>query len=263
MFRLQREEAVARGPPRAAHAIVQNAAMDVFTIDPAKVRDISAQLLDSRGRIAVTSASLLGKTTAQERMLFGVRHGLYSFPTDELCDFLRSRIDGRSAIEIGAGHGALAKTLSIPATDNRQQEEEGLKAYYRQLGQQTVPYGDHVEKLDAASAVAKYQPNVVIACWVTHRFDANRPEIGGSVTGVDEEALVAACDEYIFIGNERVHASKPILKLRHEKLTPPWLYSRAVNGSPDFIALWRRADIARAGVDEGSQGLYNTAAGRS
>jgi hypothetical protein len=164
---------------------------------------------------------LLAETTAQERLLFGVRHGLYSFPTLELCDFLRSRIGDRSAIEIGAGHGALAKALSIPATDNRQQEEEGLKAYYRKIGQATVPYGDLVEKLDAASAVSKYQPSVVIACWVTHRFDATRPKSGGSVTGVNEEALVAACDEYIFIGNERVHASKPILKLPHEKLTPP------------------------------------------
>jgi hypothetical protein len=73
--------------------------------------------------------------------------------------------------------------------------------------------------------VAKYRPSVVIACWVTHRFDSSRPEDGGSATGVDEEALITACHEYIFIGNERVHASKPILKVPQEKLTPPWLYS--------------------------------------
>lgn len=214
--------------------------MDVFAINPAKVRDVSGELLDGRGRIQVISARCLAETTAQERLLFGVRQGLYSFPTKELCDFLHARINGRSAIEIGAGHGALAKALSIPATDNRVQEEEGLKAYYREIGQPTVPYGDHVEKLDAAAAVAKYRPSVVIACCVTHRFDPSRPEEGGSATGVDEKALISACDEYIFIGNERVHASKPILKVSHEKLTPPWLYSRAVNGSLDFIGAWRR-----------------------
>jgi hypothetical protein len=71
---------------------------------------------------------------------------LHSFPTRELCDFLLARIGGRSAIEIGAGHGALAKALSIPATDNRQQEKDRLKAYYREIGQPTVPYGDHVER---------------------------------------------------------------------------------------------------------------------
>jgi hypothetical protein len=57
---------------------------------------------------------------------------------------------------------------------------------------------------------------------------------------VDEAAIIASCEEYISIGNERVHAAKPIWALPHEKLTPPWLYSRALNGSADFIASWRR-----------------------
>jgi len=63
---------------------------------------------------------------------------------------------------------------------------------------------------------------------------------GGGSSGVDEEAIIASCDEYIFVGNEHVHAPKPIWSLPHEKLTPPWLYSRAVNGSRDFIGIWRR-----------------------
>lgn len=91
----------------------------------------------------------------------------------------RSRIKGRIAIEIGAGHGVLAGALSIPATDNRQQEDPELRAYYAQIGQSTVPYGENVEKLDAAAAVAKYRPNIVVACWVTHRFDPKRPHAGG------------------------------------------------------------------------------------
>ena len=215
--------------------------MAVFAIDPTKVQDISSHLLDDRGQLRIASASTLERTTAQERLLFGVRQGVYSFPTNELCDFLRSRIKGRIAIEIGAGHGLLAKSLSIPATDNRQQEDPKLKAYYAQIGQPTVPYGENVEKLDAAAAIAKYRPNVVIACWVTHRYDPDRPHAGGSVTGVDEASIVESCDEYIFIGNEHVHAGKPIWEIPHEKLTPSWLYSRAGNGSRDFIATWRRS----------------------
>lgn len=223
--------------------------MDAFAIDPTKVQDISSRLLDDRGRLRITSARTLEGTTAQERLLFGVRQGVYSFPTDELCDFLRSRIEGRVAIEIGAGHGLLAEALSIPATDNRQQEDPELKAYYAQIGQPTVPYGKNVEKLDAVAAIEKYRPNVVIACWVTHRFDSDRPYAGGSVTGVDEASIIESCDEYIFIGNEHVHAQKPIWEMPHEKLTPWWLYSRAVNGSGEFIATWRRSQIfGRAGV---------------
>lgn len=173
-------------------------------------------------------------------MLFGVRHGLYSFPTEELCSFLQERIAGRSAIEIGAGHGLLARTLSIPATDNRQQEDDKVKSYYEVIGHPTVPYGDNVEKLDARAAVERYRPNVVVACWVTHRFDASRPDAEGSVEGVDEATIISSCDEYIFVGNEQVHSRKPILALPHERFYPSWVYSRAINGSRDFIAIWRR-----------------------
>lgn len=215
-------------------------AMDLYHLDPALVRDISGLLLDERRNLRVVPACVLEDTTPQERMLFGVRSGLYSFPTEELCAFLQERIRGRRAIEIGAGHGVLAKALSIPATDNRQQEDSAVKAHYAAIGQPTVPYGDHVEKLDAASAVGKYRPDVVIACWVTHRFDPQRPHAGGNRSGVDEAEIIASCDEYIFIGNEHVHAHKPIWALPHEKSTPPWLYSRAINGSRDFIGIWRR-----------------------
>lgn len=221
-------------------AVVKDLHTDTFAIDPTKVRDISSHLLDDQGRLRITPARVLQETTAEERLMFGVRQGIYSFPTDELCDFLRSRIEGRIAIEIGAGHGLLAEALTIPATDNRQQEDPELRAYYEQIGQPTVPYGENVEKLDAVAAVKKYRPNVVIACWVTHRFDPAQPHAGGSVTGVDEASLIESCDEYIFIGNEHVHAHKPIWKMPHEKLTPSWLYSRAVNGSPEFVATWRR-----------------------
>lgn len=215
--------------------------MDSFTLNPTRVRDISDLVLDAQGHLRILTARELAATTPQERLLCDVRHGLYGFPTLELVDFLRTRIAGRSAIEIGAGHGVLAQALGIPATDNRQQEDAAIRAHYRALGQPTVPYGDHVEKLDAAAALTTYRPQVVIACWVTHRFEAHRPEAGGSATGVDEAAIIAACEEYIVIGNERVHAGKPIWSLPHEKLTPPWLYSRAVNGSADFVAVWRRS----------------------
>lgn len=212
--------------------------MNPIAIDPRQIRDIAPLLLDAGGRLRVTPASVLEQTTAAERLMFGVRNGVYGIPTTELCEYLRTRIAGRRAIEIGAGNGVLARELGIPATDNRQQEEPGLKAYYDQLSQPTVRYGDNVERLDANAAVGKYKPEVVIACWVTHRFDPRLESAGGSSSGVDEAAIIAACDEYIFIGNEQVHAHKPIWGLPHEKLTPPWLFSRAVNGSRDFIAIW-------------------------
>ncbi|QRF60983.1 hypothetical protein [Variovorax sp. UC122_21] len=218
-------------------------ASEAFVLDPERTRDLAHLLLDAEGRLLVRDARELAQTTAEERLLFGVRHGIYGLPTVELLEFLRARLAGRSAIEIGAGHGVLAQALAIPATDNRQQEEPAIRAYYESIGQPTIRYGNHVEKLDAERAVAKYRPQVVIACWVTHRFEASEPQRGGSTTGVDEASILRNCEEYIFIGNEKVHQHKPILSLPHERLTPPWLYSRALNGSPDFIAIWRRAPV--------------------
>lgn len=214
--------------------------MEAYALDPHITRDISSIMLDDRGTLKVLPSSVLATTTREERLLFGVLHGLYGFPTDELCEFLRDRIGGRSAIEIGAGHGVLAAKLGIPATDNRQQDDPAIRRHYDRLGQPTVPYGDNVEKLDAAEAVRRYKPSVVVASWVTHRFNPRLPQLGGNESGVDEAAIIQACDEYIFIGNERVHALKPIWGLPHEKISPPWVYSRAMNGHPDFVAIWRR-----------------------
>lgn len=217
--------------------------MDAYMLNPRQTRDISDILLDTRGRLRVVEATTLAATTPTERMMFGVRHGVNSFPTTELCAFLRQQIGGRSAIEIGAGHGVLGKALGIPATDNRQQEDPAMAAHYARLGQPTVRYGDHLEKLDATSALAKYKPEVVIACWVTHRFNPSQPDAGGSVTGVDEVEVIRGCMEYIFVGNAHVHRHKPIWALPHQKRTPPWLYSRAVNGSADFVATWNAEHI--------------------
>lgn len=212
--------------------------LQAWHIDPARTRDLAPRLLDAAGAPRVVPAAALANTTPEERLRFGVEHGIYAFPTEELVAFLRDFIGGRSAIEIGAGHGRLAAALGIPATDNRQREEPAMRAYYAALGQPTVRYGAHVEKLDAAEAVAKYWPQVVIAAWVTHRFDAAQPQAGGSETGVDEAAIVRACEAFVFIGNTQVHAHKPILSLPHRRIEPPWLRSRAINGTADFIGIW-------------------------
>ena len=214
--------------------------MDAFPLDPSNVRDISSLLLEDDGTFRVLPASAYEGTTPEERLLFGVRHGIYGFPTIELVDFLRERIAGRRAIEIGSGNGVLAATLGIPATDNRQQEDPAIRAYYDSIAQPVVRYGNDVEKLSATEAVAKYKPQVVVASWVTHRFDPARQDAGGSETGVDEVALLKTCETYLFVGNEQVHAKKAIWAMPHSKLTPPWLFSRAMNGSPDFIAIWSR-----------------------
>ena len=62
--------------------------MDAFIRNPTKVRDLSGRLINAQGRLRVVPAHELTTTTPHERLLFGVRHGLYGFLTLELVDFL-------------------------------------------------------------------------------------------------------------------------------------------------------------------------------
>jgi len=203
-------------------------------------RDIAPLLLDEQGRLKVVPAQILAETSAAERGAFGVRYGAYGFVTSELVEHLSVLLAGVSALEVGAGNGVLAEALGIRATDNRQQELPHIRAVYEGLNQALVPYGERVEKLDALSAARRYRPHTVLACWTTHRYDPARHWAGGNEDGVREEELLSLCERYVFIGNEAVHARKSLWALPHEKHHPPWLYSRALNGSPNFIAVWHR-----------------------
>jgi len=147
-------------------------------------------------------------------------------------------IGDRSAIEIGAGHGVLAEALDIPATDSRQQDDPKYRRVYLGSGQPPVHYGDNIIKMDAAEAVRHYRPDVVIAQWVTHRWRPDRHHAGGNEVGVDEEDILEHCSAYIFIGNRRVHKDKGIWTRPHSISEPSFVFSRSVNGSPDFIAVW-------------------------
>ncbi|MDQ7958958.1 MAG: hypothetical protein RET84_23785 [Pseudomonadota bacterium] len=44
---------------------------------------------------------------------------------------------------------------------------------------------------------------------------------------MDEAAVAAACDAYVFILNTDVHRHKPINARPHRRMTPPWLLSQA------------------------------------
>ena len=198
------------------------------------VRDLAVDCIDSKGHLRVMPAAYYASTTQFERSVFGVRHGLYLLPTTELVEYLSSYINHRNAIEIGSGNGGLARALGIPATDNHQQNDPWVREFYRAHQQPTVSYGQHVEKLEALEAVRRYRPAVVIGAWVSHRSD------DGNAFGIDESTLLEEVEEYILIGNDKVHHQKPIWQRPHQKITPHWLYSRAFDPALDFIAIWKR-----------------------
>lgn len=213
--------------------------MDHIELDPATTRQLGPDVLDEHGRMRILPASFWAATTVEERALFGHTHGIYAFPTVELVERLTKIIDGRPAIEIGAGNGVLAQALGIPATDNRQQEMPKYKAIYEATRQPIVPYGPNIVDMHASKAVRHYKPDVVIGCWVTHKYDPQRHELGGNEIGIDLRDILANCKLFVHVGNERTHALSPIWQRRHEIEYPDWLYSRAHNGSREFLATWR------------------------
>jgi hypothetical protein len=212
--------------------------LTITRLDPSRIRDITPDVLDRNGGLRVLPAAYWATTTPVERALFGHRHGLYSFPTVELVEYLRKLIGGGSAIEIGASHGVLAEHLGIPATDSRQQEVPEYRDRIVAMGQCPVRYGRNVVACDAAEAVRRYRPDVVIGCWVTHRWEPSRCWAGGNEAGIDEDDVIGHCSRYVLVGNDLVHRGKKIWDRAHHIEYPSWLVSRAVNGNRDFIAVW-------------------------
>lgn len=218
-------------------------ALDVapgVALDPKRVRDISPDVLDEYGRLRIMPASYWRSTMRDERILFGTRRGIYNFPTEELVKYLRHIIGGRSAIEIGAGNGVLASALGITATDSYQQRRPKYRMIYERAGQPIVPYGSNVIEINAYQALRKFKPQVVIGCWVTHLYDPVRHEAGGNEVGVDEVDVLDRCETYVHVGNEKVHEGKAIWSEPHTIAYPEWVYSRAHNGTRDFVAQWDR-----------------------
>jgi hypothetical protein len=213
--------------------------LDTREIDPTKVRDLRPEALDADGRIRILPAAFWAATTVDERAMFGSSTGHYSFPTVELVDYLKEFIAGRLAIEVGAGNGVLAQALGIPATDNFQQRMPQYQKLYESMGQAIVPYGPNVIDMPAGHAVRYYRPDVVIGCWVTHKFDPKQPHREGNEIGLDEDDLLDHCAEYVLIGNDEVHKHKPIWDRPHVIKHAPFVYSRAFNGSPDFLVVFR------------------------
>lgn len=212
-----------------------------YVMDSDNIRDIAPEVLGADGRLRVLPAAYWATTTTAERALFGHRHGMYGFPTTELVEYLADLIGERSAIEIGAGHGVLADALGIVGTDSRQQEKEPYLSIYRASGQPIAPYGPNVVELDAHHAVRRFWPYTVIGSWVTHKYSPTRHAAGGNEVGVDQRDVLKYCGRYVLVGNEHVHRDNPLWIKRHAIEYPPWIYSRAQNGSRDFIAMWTGA----------------------
>jgi hypothetical protein len=220
------------------YEIQEKIARDEFPrLDARQIRDLRPDVLGPDGRLRVLPAAFWAATVPQERALFGANTGTYSFPTVELVERLREIIAGRSAIEIGAGHGVLAEALGITGTDSYQHHEPKYRALYEQHGLKICPYGSSVVEMHASRAVRRYKPQVVIGCWCTHKYDPKKHERGGNEVGVDEPDVLRNCETYVLVGHESAHRYSGIWERKHTVEFPPYVYSRALEAGRDFIAI--------------------------
>ena len=179
---------------------------------------------------------------AQDQMklaVWCVLRGYYQLPTVELVAWLKEYIGDRRAIEIGSGNGVLARALGIVGTDSHQQEEADRIAHYKKIQQAVIEYGSDVEKIDALSAIKKHRPEVVLAAWVTHCYQPDRPAEGGNVDGVDEWKVVKRTGEYVFVGNMGVHRDKPLFRRAYASYDLPFLFSRSMMAERNRVWCWR------------------------
>jgi hypothetical protein len=170
--------------------------------------------------------------TPMEICWFAWKHGIYQLPTIELIEQIKLYLIGKKVlpsecIEIGAGSGQIGRHLGIRMTDNKLQDDPTIQAYYKAVRQPILKYSPEVEKIDANSAVIKYQPKVVIGCWVT--------EFPQLMFGVKEPEMMKEIDSYFYVGNKVTHGLKPMLK-GMEGDYYPWIVSRSM--TPQENRIW-------------------------
>lgn len=193
--------------------------------------------------LKVVPAEVYAGITALHLRLYGYKNGFYCFPTVELAEWLKNTFDLEGAIEIGAGHGALARYLGIPATDSKLMNKPDVAALYTLMGQPLTKYPSDVIELDAVEAIKKFKPKTVIGCWVTHKYTEQEAAREGNMYGVDENWVLKNVDRYIIIGNETVHGQKKILELPHTEYKFPWLISRSAQPTKNIIYVWEKVSI--------------------
>jgi hypothetical protein len=205
--------------------------IDISGIEKLCIRD---------GLLVPVPASYLKTYKPETLAMFGHKHGYYTIPTTELIEWLRRQINGRSAIEIGAGNGCIGRALGIPMTDSWLQADPEIMLLYRIQGQPSIKYPPDVIKMDAELAAVTYRPQVYIASWLTSKWVPGSNY--GNMYGPDERMFVTEGATYIHIGNEGIHGLKPLLKNSKVSVTRykfPWLFSRTMTHKDNVIYVFR------------------------
>ncbi len=210
----------------------------IQSVNPDLLKALDDAVMYDGGKIRVLPFDFWKSFNPEVIKNFMLNHGVYVIPTAELVEWFAKNIEG-NAIEIGAGHGSISRTLGIPITDSRMQERPEIKLIYESMGQPPIKYPLDVEKLSAVQAIKKYKPNTIIGTFITHKYCDKIKS--GNALGVNEEFVLQNVNKYMLVGNIDTHHDKPIRKLPHDELYFDWLITRSVNQSKNRIWIWQKS----------------------
>lgn len=194
-------------------------------------------LLDG-DRIKLLPASFYDQFEWMDLRIWCQARAFYTIPTVELIDWLKAQIGDRSAIEVAAGNSSIGFHLGIRASDSYHQHLPEMLLYYAAHGQPVTNPSPEVEKLEAVEAVEKYKPQVVIASWLTQKYQAGDESKGvnSSIYGAKESEILDRVETYIHVGSKSSHGDKRILQYPHEEVILPGLITRGAGQS--IIYVW-------------------------
>lgn len=201
----------------------------ILRADVVNVSLLEALLLDEEGVLRPMPASFYYDIPANDVAVFAHKNGIYQFITVEMLDWLKEIIGSRTAIEIGAGNGGLCKALQIKGVDSFMQLRPEIKAMYDSMKQPIISYGRHVINFDGNAAVAFWNPEIVVGCYITQRSTFKQYMQGtvGIPAAIDEREILNNDIPLILFGTMGSHGDKYILKeYKHESYYFPWLITR-------------------------------------
>lgn len=169
------------------------------------ISDIEDALIDENGYLRCLSAKELLSFGFDRLRLFMHVHAIYQMPTVELIEKIKNIIGDKTCIEIGAGHGDIGRHLNIKMTDSHQQLEPHITEFYKRIKQPIINYPSDVEKLDYKAAIEQYKPDIVLGCWVTHKYNPDLHHLGGNEAGMELSYILKHVKQFVFVGNHEVH----------------------------------------------------------
>ncbi|HEY9879016.1 MAG TPA: hypothetical protein V6D29_11200 [Leptolyngbyaceae cyanobacterium] len=208
----------------------------VYNPKPGEIESLDAQIWDIDKNIPkLLPAAFYKDIPLQSLRAWCVRRAIYQIPTIELVDWLKNKIAGKRAIEVGSGNNGLCHYLGIQGTDNRCQQLPEVITLYEMAGQVPTNPADSIKTLDAVDAVKRYKPDIIVASWITQK---KLVQGNGNQYGPEEEKIVDSGRVYIHIGNVDIHGDKRILSRPHQKIVAPGLVSRSAYPDLNCVYVW-------------------------